>query len=525
MYEPRPRLWRIERVRRRTSLLYSRLRERIVRWATPDLTLRVGSTASLPLIRVGQTLWAWLFRVLSRRTSPVLRPHSAADSPAVWEQPSRPVDDVSAPPAVPREADPAPLRPQVTAATLEQGYELRIRPPVNPVVLALKPTVLQSPSPRSDVRSSGPSLKRPAPGPSPRVSAVPAAVRGGATVIPIELRRIAKLPIRRRVTVIGDCENDTDCVNASLRFIGFIGKKGKLKANARGARIVQTGDLLHKKAPSASVASFWAGLRTAGAAAGCSLHLVAGNHELEIWRRLRSGEWLGLKRCERRVVLDLIRTMGLFHVEGSMLFIHGYPTVKLLRHIQTYRSGTEKQLNDYNEDCFRVAFDRPKLLARYAYPRTSAGRGSLLHDVPDPERYYRRHGREVAALLHGFGIDLVVHGHRPERSGVQKDFELQRWLPGIRMISNDTQLRLQGLGGTVIRQVETGGTDVLFVNKERSTSGHRTAVRSLLQAPIRSAGDPLGLNKAGRIGQVSSFVRDKDLGVPAVVARKQAVTV
>lgn len=359
---------------------------------------------------------------------------------------------------------------------------------------------------------------------SPGQSATLAANRRGATVIPIDLRRIAKPPVQRRVAVIGDCENDTDSVESSLRFVGFLGKKGEFKAKARGAHLVQTGDLLHKNAPSPAVVSFWEGLRTAAESTDCALHLVAGNHELEIWRRLRSGERLGLKRGERQAVLGLIRTAQLFHVEGSMLFIHGYPTVKLLRHMQAYRIGTGKRLNDYNQDCFQPAFDRAKLLARYAYPRTNSYRGSLLHDVPDPARYYRRHGREVAALLGAFGIDLVVHGHRPERTGVQKDYELQSWLPGIRLISNDIQLRLQGLGATVIRQVENGPTDLIFVNRKSSTPAHRADARSMLRAPDRTVGDPLGLKKAGPEGQVSSIVRGRGLRAPACVARKQVAT-
>jgi hypothetical protein len=339
--------------------------------------------------------------------------------------------------------------------------------------------------------------------------------------ISIDLPRIAQPALQRRVLAIGDCENETSAVEASLRFAGLLGKQGKIRAKTRGAEIVQTGDLLYKNAPSADVVGFWEDLRTNAAAADCSVHLVAGNHELEIWRRLQSGERLGLKHGERRAMQGLIRTTGLFHAAGSILFIHGYPTVKLLRHVQAYRVGTGKDINDYNRDCFRASLDDPKRLARYAYPRRDACRGCLLHDLPSPARYYRRHGREVAALLGSLGINLVIHGHRPERSGIQKDYELRRWLPGVRMISGDIQLRLQGPGATVIRQVENGPTDLLFVNRRNAAPAHRAAVRRVLRAPVEPVQNPPGLGKMGSQGQISAFLHRRDLIAPGIAASSE----
>lgn len=324
--------------------------------------------------------------------------------------------------------------------------------------------------------------------------------------------RLSGPATQRRILVVPDSENDTQGVRNSLRFAGLLGKRGNIKKKACGVHIVQTGDLLRKHAPDPAVVDFWIALRTAAEAAACSLHLVAGNHELEIWRRLQSGESLGLRRREQRMVRELIRTMSLFHVEGSMLFIHGYPTVKLLRHVQAYRAGTGKDLNDYNADCFRPALDDPKQLARYAYPRRQAGRRCLLHEVSDPARYYRRHGAEVAALLGDLGIDLLIHGHRPERSGVQNDFECSRWLPGIRMISNDVQLRVLGLGATAISQVENGSTELRFVNRVVASSAHRSEVRKMLRAPDRQ---PPACAESGTPVKIAALTRDSGWRLPA----------
>lgn len=336
--------------------------------------------------------------------------------------------------------------------------------------------------------------------------------------ISIDLPRIARPALQRRVLVIGDCENDTSAVESSLRFAGLLSKQGKVKGKTRGAEIVQTGDLLYKNAPRAEVVRFWEGLRIDAAGVDSPLRLVAGNHELEIWRRLESGERLGLKHGERQAMQRFIRTTRLFHASGSMLFIHGYPTVKLLRHVQAYRFGTGKDINAYNKDCFQAALDNPKQLARYAYLRRNACQGCLLHDLPNPARYYRRHGREVAALLGSLGIDLVVHGHRPERSGLQKDYELKRWLPGVRMIGNDTQLRIQGLGATAIRQVENGPTDLLFVNRTSATHAHRAEVRRVLRAPAKLVEKKPDSRETRRDGQISGFLQRRDLIAPGIAA-------
>jgi hypothetical protein len=326
------------------------------------------------------------------------------------------------------------------------------------------------------------------------------------------------------VVVVPDCENHTAAVENSLRFVGLLGKKGKLKTKIAGAHLVQIGDLLHKNAPDPGVVRFWNRLQAHAEPAGCSMHFVAGNHELEIWRRLQAGERLGLKRREQREMRTFIRGTKLFHLEGSMLFIHGYPTIKLLRHIQAYMVRTGKTLDNYNRDCFRPALEEIKLLARYSYPRRHACRGCLLHDLVNPERYYRRYGREIAGLLRWLGIDTVVHGHRPERSGEQRDYELGNLLPGIRMISTDIQLRTQGMGVTLIRQMEKGPTDLLFINRGSATSATRSAAKQMLRAPNCLAGRLAKRKKSGSVTRISGLFRGRHLRIKKRIAATRAAS-
>lgn len=466
MNEPATKPRRAQRMGRRASIALARLYNRFYYlWTEPRL----------PVIRdpraggISRRSWSWLFRTVRRRTAPANKHHTLGDASRAWERHQESN----------RDADLNPATPVIVTSPPNQRK-------------AITPTSKRT---AKDVEK-------------------PAIARARANVIPLELGRCAVAPVQRRVVVIADCENDTASVEASLRFVGIRGKRGKFKAKARGAHIIQTGDLLHKNRPDPSVVRFWEDLGHTAEAADCALHLVAGNHELEIWRRLQSRTPLGLKRSEQQAVRRLIRRTKLFHVVGSMLFIHGYPTVQLLRHILAYCSDTGKYLNDYNQDRFQAAFDDVKSLVRYAYCRRNAGKNNLLHDVPNPERYYRRHGREVASLLRTLGIDMVIHGHRPERSGVQADFELRGLLPGIRMISHDIQLRLHGLGATVIRQTENAPTDVCFVNRKHSTPAHRAEIRSVLRAYKSVDEHRVDRRNTQLDARASRFARNTDSIVP-----------
>lgn len=286
----------------------------------------------------------------------------------------------------------------------------------------------------------------------------------------------------RRLLALADCENEIDAVKSTLRFAGLTTKDGRLKARSKDACIIQTGDLLYKQAPDPSVVDYWQALQADAEARGCSLILLAGNHELEIWQRLQAGQDLGLKRHQQETVKALIRGMRLIHVEGSILFIHGYPTLKLLEDIRQYRETTGEDINAYNEHRYRPTLEVRKRLMNFAYRRGDAARQALLHDVQDPQRYYRQRGREVAMLLGKLGIDIVVHGHRPERSGMQTDFELRRWLPGVRMISNDTQMAQHGLGATVIAQPSWERPEVILVNSIAANANLRRRVRRLMRS-------------------------------------------
>ncbi len=286
----------------------------------------------------------------------------------------------------------------------------------------------------------------------------------------------------RRLLAIADSENVTTPVEATLHYAGVTKKNGEIRRRmATGLQIVHTGDMLLKHRPDPAVARYWLSLGERLGQLGGKLVLLAGNHELEIWESLRRRERLGLKRRHCEQVRAFIARCDLFCVAGSIMFVHGYPTLNLLRRLQQFRADTGLPVNDYNEQCFRPAFADARKLSQYRYLRGKGCRKLLLHDLESPASYFRTHGKEIAALLRELGIEQVVHGHRPERSGIQADYEFRRWLPGIRMIGNDTQLRQRGLGAVAFRLAAEGAAELQMVNTRISGGAHRKMVRRFLR--------------------------------------------
>jgi hypothetical protein len=123
-------------------------------------------------------------------------------------------------------------------------------------------------------------------------------------------------------------------------------------------------------------------------------------------------------------------------------------------------------------------------MRQYAYARDNLKTHYLLYDVADASRYYKKQGRAVGAVLAKLKIDIVVHGHRPQRSGVQVDYEFEKWIPGIRMVGNDTMVRRKGIGASVISLTSSGDLDMVFINTRTISKKLRKKVRKILREPL-----------------------------------------
>jgi hypothetical protein len=252
-----------------------------------------------------------------------------------------------------------------------------------------------------------------------------------------------------RSIVFSDTDNDMNSVNNTLRFTGILNGKGGLADDLEGISIFHTGDLIDKKNPDPAVVRYWQGLEKDALAKGCNVKLVVGNHEQEIWQKIRAGE------------------------------LH-------------FEEVTGKDLNCFNDDHYKKAFRSVNAMRQYAYVREGRLTNYLLYDVADASRYYKKQGRAVGAVLAQLQIDIVVHGHRPQRSGVQVDYEFGKWIPKVRMVGNDTMVRRSGIGATIIRLTSGGALDMVFINKKTESKKLRRKIQ-------KDLGETLGPSCARRI--------------------------
>jgi hypothetical protein len=284
--------------------------------------------------------------------------------------------------------------------------------------------------------------------------------------------------------VFSDTDNDVNSVKNTLRFAGILNKNGEISEALEGTTILHTGDLIDKKNPDLSIVRYWQLLQQDALTKGGHLKLIVGNHEQEILQNIMAGKECRLEPQQARSLTEFIERLDLFYVAGPVLFIHGYPTLEFLEVLLHFKETTGKELNCFNTDHYKKAFRSINAMRQYAYARDNLKTHYLLYDVADASRYYKKQGRAVGAVLAKLKIDIVVHGHRPQRSGVQVDYEFEKWIPGIRMVGNDTMVRRKGIGASVISLTSSGDLDMVFINTRTISKKLRKKVRKILREPL-----------------------------------------
>ncbi|MES9974507.1 metallophosphoesterase [Candidatus Thiodiazotropha sp. LNASS1] len=285
-----------------------------------------------------------------------------------------------------------------------------------------------------------------------------------------------------RCIVLSDTDNTLAPVKNTLGYAALLNDRGELTDDMNGVVIFHTGDLVDKKSPDPSVVDFWREARRQAEMKGGRVKIIVGNHEQEVWRKIAAGKKIGLGKDHLESLKKFIESLDLFYLERGILFIHGYPTLEFLRTLQHYGEVTENNLNQFNSDHYKKAFKSPEAMQLYAYTRDNKQRNYLLYDVKDAAQYYKKHGKSIDMLFKALKIEIVIHGHRPQRSGTQIDYEFRKWLPNVRMIGNDTMVRRKGLGATVVRSCADGKTDILFINTKNKSKKQRKIVSEYLAA-------------------------------------------
>lgn len=299
-----------------------------------------------------------------------------------------------------------------------------------------------------------------------------------------------------RFIVFSDTDNDLESVKSTLYFAGILDQKSRIEESIHGTTILHTGDLTDKKNPDLSVVEYWRLLQQDVLRKGGKVRLIAGNHEQKIWQRIHAGRNYGLNDDQAHDLKNFIENLDLFYVAGPILFIHGYPTLEFLEALAHFKDVTGKDLNSFNDDHYRKSFRSVRAMKQYAYVRENRKIHHLLYDVVNASDYYKEKGRIIGTILEKLKICVVVHGHKPQHSGTQADYEFSKWIPNIRMVGNDTNVSQRGIGATVIRPTSTEALDVVFINSKTASDELRREVQEILGQPFESSQNTPGPNTA-----------------------------
>ncbi|MBF0272437.1 MAG: metallophosphoesterase [Magnetococcales bacterium] len=258
----------------------------------------------------------------------------------------------------------------------------------------------------------------------------------------------------RFAVVLSDTDNDLRAVQYALQIVGVCDKDGEWRKGVRGIRVIHTGDWLNKWDPALEMIDYFIHLERT-APKGCGLTILNGNHELDILHRVEQGIYTHLG--EKRV--KFIRGRDLLHVFGKTLFLHGYPTLHLLRFLLQIREE-KKELNGFNDRVRKAFYEGDHALFRKEEGKV------LMGNIKRAKMYYQershdgeKRGVKLGKLLKELDIHTVVHGHRPNIL-VQKDETIEMETPGIRIVNNDNQPKKSLLGAAL---VDRKG-EVYFVN-------------------------------------------------------------
>ncbi|MBF0127842.1 MAG: hypothetical protein HQM02_11620 [Magnetococcales bacterium] len=277
--------------------------------------------------------------------------------------------------------------------------------------------------------------------------------------------------------VLSDTDNDFEPVRHHLWLIGLCDRRGCWNPDIPPFRVIHTGDWLNKWSPDPHVLDSFKRLMDT-APAGVEMSLLVGNHELAI---LRMAE-MGLQTPLTAEDLAFIRACDVLHRLGEILFLHGYPSPLLLDLL------TQFQQEGTPPDRINTRLHAAFFEGEHALFREEAGL-ELTGYLRKPKTFYARPGgngvtigQQIAAQLRELGITTVIHGHKPV-AVTQTDDELERYLPGVRVINNDNGVRTTGLGALLI---DPHGA-ITFINPDSlSAAGGRRHYRKQLRKLLKT---------------------------------------
>lgn len=287
---------------------------------------------------------------------------------------------------------------------------------------------------------------------------------------------ITTSPKSSKTLVLSDTDNDFQSVLHILWLAGLCDKHGCWIPEIKNIHVIHTGDWLNKWNPNPHVLDGLKRLKET-VPEGCHLTLLNGNHELSILQMADQG----LKTSLTTEDLDFIRQQDVIHIDKDTLFLHGYPTLDLLMILKQFQ----------REEIFGQGCNNrlKNLFFEGKYPLFRESQGlRIIGDVKNPKLYYNQknqsgypRGNYIGRLLEELKIKTIIHGHKPTNL-TQLDYELEAFIPGIRLINNDNHIRQNGLGGVILSD-----QSVLFINpKTQREAGSLKQLRKKVRKHLQT---------------------------------------
>ncbi|MFA6338640.1 MAG: metallophosphoesterase [Candidatus Paceibacterota bacterium] len=271
-----------------------------------------------------------------------------------------------------------------------------------------------------------------------------------------------KNPAEVEIIALTDTHNDKKAIIRNLKFHEIVDKNGEWQEGVANLVIVHEGDIINKQNPNSECIEYLMHLKQT-APDGCFVEIQIGNHELEYLVE-HAGMQEGKKDCE------MIARMSIASHFGPVLFVHGYPTIQLLEEI-TKRGGIQEGVDSLNKQFQDAASNslsgNKDGLGYFSFEKinNTTGEKNIFRNIK-PEKYYKKHGAEIVALLKQLGIQIVVHGHSGQKKGVQIADEFKEFLPDITMINNDVSVSRYK---NEKKKTRLGSTKITVVNDEEHT--------------------------------------------------------
>lgn len=267
--------------------------------------------------------------------------------------------------------------------------------------------------------------------------------------------------------LLSDIHDDTISAKGSLLERGIIAKDSEdWHPDVHDTHLVLTGDLIDRRSAHHHVIRLFRHL-SERAKNGNRVTLLLGNHELDLLMALPHGP---PEEAPSRKDLAFLGTGKMVYKQGSVLFLHAYPT----------RSMLDEMVRQYEEHKGDVPNDRWRVNERFArafalLPHTPAESIRIFEELhaltkaPRPQEH--GHGpeesTEISLLLERLHVKVVVHGHKKRASGKQL---VEKDIPGVCMINNDTAVaitknpgREHRIGSTMVR-ADGNMVDVTCIN-------------------------------------------------------------